>query len=142
MSSAYIPRALRRWLSSLGERCEYCQTSALVTGIVLEAEHIHPRSKGGETKRSNLCRAYSPCNTNKGDQTEALDPLTDHIAPLFNPREQYWSEHFVWDENGTTIIGLTPTGRATAIALKLNNPRIIRSRELWVSVGWHPPDAT
>lgn len=31
--STYIPQHLRRWLETLGERCEYCQTSEFVTGI-------------------------------------------------------------------------------------------------------------
>lgn len=144
MSGVYISKALRCWLLSLGERCEYCQTSELVTGIVLDADHIQlqPQSKGGETIRLNLCRACSSCNTNKNNQTEAFDPVTEQIVPLFHPREQQWAEHFVWNDDGTTILGLTPTGRATITTLKLNNPHIIRSRELWVSVGWHPPSAT
>jgi hypothetical protein len=58
---------------------------------------------------------------------------------LFNPRQQHWSEHFGWSRDGTEIVGLTSCGRATIDALKMNNPRIVRSRRLWVSVGWHPP---
>ena len=140
MSSAYISKALRQWLLTLGNLCEYCQTSELVTGILLEADHIQPRTKGGTTSRTNLCRACSSCNTNKGDQTDVLDPVTGALVALFNPRQTRWTEHFAWSTEGTTIIGLTPVGRATIQALKMNNPRLVRSRALWVSVGWHPPD--
>jgi hypothetical protein len=33
MSLITISRRLRRWLATLGERCEYCRTSEWVTGI-------------------------------------------------------------------------------------------------------------
>lgn len=140
MSSAYIPKPLRQWLESLGEFCEYCQTSEHITGIVLHAEHINPRSKDGATTQDNLCRACSPCNIFKSEKTEGADPQSGQIIGLFHPRLHRWSEHFEWSDDGTEIVGLTPIGRATVDALKLNNPRIVRSRELWVSVGWHPPD--
>jgi hypothetical protein len=58
---------------------------------------------------------------------------------LFNPRRQLWREHFVWSGDGTQIIGLTACGRATVLALKMNNDDIVAARRLWVSVGWHPP---
>lgn len=93
--STYIPQHLRRWLETLGERCEYCQTSEFVTGITLEADHIWPRALHGPTTRENLCRACSSCNTQKADQVEAIDPLTQQMVMLFNPRQQRWSEPFM-----------------------------------------------
>lgn len=139
MSSKAISTSLRLWLASLGERCEYCLTSEFVTGIGLDADHIKPRAKGGLTNQDNLCRACASCNTNKGEQTEAVDPESGESVPLFNPRSQRWAEHFQWNADGTEIIGLTPCGRATIIALKMNNPRIVRARRLWVGANWHPP---
>jgi hypothetical protein len=41
--------------------------------------------------------------------------------------------------DGSKIVGLTPVGRATAIALNLNHPLIVEARRLWSAVGWHPP---
>jgi 5-methylcytosine-specific restriction endonuclease McrA len=82
--SDYIPLQLRRWLETLGERCEYCQTSEFVTGVALEADHIWPRSLQGPTSRENLCRACSSCNTQKNDRVEALDPLTEERVALCN----------------------------------------------------------
>ena len=58
---------------------------------------------------------------------------------LFNPRQQKWSQHFAWSEDGTKIIGLTACGRATVIALKLNNSLAVIVRRNWVKAGWHPP---
>ncbi|MBP0014424.1 MAG: hypothetical protein J7545_00285 [Roseofilum sp. SBFL] len=59
---------------------------------------------------------------------------------LYNPREQQWSSHFTGLEDGTRIQGITACGRATAIALKLNNPYAVAVRQAWVSAGWHPPE--
>jgi len=139
MSSSAVPERLRRWLETLGELCEYCYTSERITGIPLEVDHIRPRARRGANSRSNLCRACSSCNTNKGDQTHASDPVTGKRVRPFNPRRQRWSDHFRWSEDGTQIVGLTDCGRATVEALRMNNPRIMRARRLWASVGWHPP---
>jgi len=37
------------------------------------------------------------------------------------------------------IVGLTPVGRATVEALRLNNEIAVEVRRNWVLVGWHPP---
>lgn len=139
MSRGALPQTLRRWLETLGEWCEYCGTSERVTGIPLEADHIQPRSQLGATEQTNLCRACASCNVYKGDQTEAIDPGTGEVTPLFNPRAQNWADHFTWSADGAQIIGLTACGRATIAALKMNNPRIMNARRLWVAAGWHPP---
>ncbi len=72
--------------------------------------------------------------------TEVTDPLTGNIVFLFNPRQQIWSEHFAWSEEGTQVLGITETGRATVEALALNSELRVRSREIWVKAGYHPPD--
>jgi hypothetical protein len=50
------------------------------------------------------------------------------------------TDHFEWVDNGTRILGLSPEGRATVVALKLNNSLAIRVRSNWVQAGWHPPE--
>ncbi len=57
----------------------------------------------------------------------------------FNPREQNWFEHFQWSDDGLYIISLTAIGRATVVALQLNNEFIIPARRHWNIAGWHPP---
>jgi hypothetical protein len=52
---------------------------------------------------------------------------------------QPWIEHFMWNDNGTQIPGLTPVGRATVVALQLNRPLLVGARRRWVLAGWHPP---
>jgi hypothetical protein len=108
-------------------------------GMSLTLDHLIPQSAGGPTIEENLWLACHQCNSFKGTQTHATDPVTDTVVPLFNPRQQDWPEHFAWNEEGTEIIGITPCGRATVLALKLNAPEIVVTRRMWVSAGWWPP---
>jgi hypothetical protein len=48
-------------------------------------------------------------------------------------------DHFCWNDNHTQIIGLTPTGRATVEALKMNRPGLVNMRQVLYLVGKHPP---
>jgi hypothetical protein len=98
-----------------------------------------PEAAGGPTIEENLWLACVRCNQFKADRTHAQDPLTGELVALFNPRIQVWKEHFAWSTDGTEIIGLTPCGRATVIALHLNRELAILARRQWVSVGWWPP---
>jgi hypothetical protein len=53
--------------------------------------------------------------------------------------EYFWKKHFAWANGGTHIIGLTPTGRATVVALQMNNEYVVESRQLWIAMNRHPP---
>jgi len=48
------------------------------------------------------------------------------LVSLFNPRNQEWKEHFTWNQEGTEIMGITACGRATIVALRLNNNLAVR----------------
>lgn len=48
-------------------------------------------------------------------------------------------EPFSWSEGGAKIVGLTPAGRATVQALRLNNELAVEVRRNRVLAGWHPP---
>jgi HNH endonuclease len=102
-------------------------------------DHILPRSKGGETTLQNLCLACRSCNEFKSDATQGNDPLTGETVPLFHPRLQEWAEHFAWSPDSTKVEGLTAIGRATTIALRMNNAIIVAARWRWAISGWHPP---
>lgn len=124
--STYLSSELRIRLEEMdNHRCVYCRTSAWNTGQPLTVDHIIPKAQGGETTSTNLCLACRSCNEYKGPQTIADDPLTGEIVPLFHPRQQNWQEHFAWDESGVWLTGLTAIGRATIVALRMNNPVII-----------------
>ncbi len=136
-----ISQALRQRIAQQAlSRCGYCLTQEMVSGIPLTLEHILPKAKGGEDIEDNLWLSCRLCNEAKGVFTEAPDPETGEIAPLFHPRLQRWTDHFTWSEDGTHIIGTTPTGRATVVALSLNCELRILARALWVEAGWHPPE--
>ncbi len=140
MSGDYIPAALRQLiLEQTSDRCGYCLVGQDLLYVPLEFEHIIPRSRGGPTVAENLWLACSICNGYKSDQVEATDPQTQQRVPLFNPRCEDWWTHFRWSDDGLEVIGLTPVGRATVMALQLNTPQRTRTRLRWISVGWHPP---
>ena len=60
-------------------------------------------------------------------------------APLYNPRQQLWSDHFRWSDDNLRLIGLTEIGRATIDRLKINRAEVVESRREWVQMGKHPP---
>ena len=135
-----VPARVReRVAQQAGYRCGYCQTQEVVSGIPLTLEHLQPRAYGGSDEEQNLWMSCRLCNEAKGVRTEARDDATGALVPLFNPRQQAWTEHFAWHETGTHMQGLTPVGRATIQALDLNSELRVRSRALWVEAGFHPP---
>lgn len=140
MTSVISDELYRRLQDQAGRLCGFCRTSSKITGQPLTIEHIIPIARGGSSEEDNLWLSCRRCNEFKGTQLEGVDSETGDSVSLFNPRQQLWHEHFAWSGDGTHIIGLTPTGRATIAALKLNNVDIVGARLLWVSVGWHPPE--
>jgi len=140
VSRTYIPKDLRlRIAEEARHRCGYCLTQEVLVGAPMEVDHLVPEALGGQTEAENLWLACSLCNDHKGDRVAALDPETGVVVRLFNPRGQLWVDHFAWTQEGERIVGRTPIGRATVLALNLNRPSLVRSRRLWVLVGWHPP---
>jgi HNH endonuclease len=120
-------------------RCEYCKTSSRLTGTLLVMEHVLPRSLRGTDDPENLAASCYRCNEFKGTKTHATDPESGQLVGLFHPRSQDWIAHFAWVNGGTNVAGLTSTGRATVIALRLNNENIVEARAVWSESGWHPP---
>lgn len=119
--------------------CGYCHTPEALIGMPLEFEHLYPESLGGPTERNNLWLACTRCNDFKGNRIDAVDEQSNERVALFNPRTQVWTEHFAWLPDGITVIGVTPTGRATVVALRLNNEFILMARQFWVEAGRWPP---
>ena len=137
---SYLPADLRDHLLEADNRhCAYCYTTEANTGQPMTTDHIIPQAQGGEPTFDNLCFACRCCNEFKGSTASAQDPLTGETVALFHPRQETWVEHFQWDESGALLTGLTAIGRATIVALNMNNPVIVDARRRWVSVGWHPP---
>jgi hypothetical protein len=132
--------ALRAQVRAAAEnRCGYCLTHQAYVPWTLEIEHIVPRAKGGSDDEDNLWLACRSCNLFKSHQTHGADTITGRRVRLFNPRQQRWRRHFRWSQDGVFIIGRTATGRATVVALHLNNMVAVTVRRNWVAAGWHPP---
>jgi len=124
--------------------CEYCHSSEEISAARFEIDHIHPRSLGGLDSIDNLALACQRCNSHHYNFIQGLDPDTLREVALFHPRQQIWNHHFIWNKHGCRIVGITETGRATVNRLDLNDEvrgegEIMRARQAWVKVGWHPP---
>jgi len=124
-------------------RCEYCHADERWQFIRFTIDHVLPLSAGGSDDADNLALACRNCNERRGNRSEGRDPVTGHIVPIFNPRQEKWPVHFVWDRIKVRVIGHTPTGRATIELLDLNDDRhdsaVIRIRQRDVADGYHPP---
>jgi 5-methylcytosine-specific restriction endonuclease McrA len=72
-----------------GFTCQYCNTKFRAEELTFD--HVHPKSKGGETSWENIVTACEKCNCKK----------SDHLAhecgmvPLKTPREPKWMSMFL-----------------------------------------------
>jgi HNH endonuclease len=138
--SAYIPTELHRQVAELARGfCAYCRSAERMMGVTFEIDHITPKSSGGLTMLDNLCFACPMCNRYKTKRLLAIDPITQEAVALFHPVREVWNDHFKWIENGSQLLGLTPTGRATIVALRMNRDAIVQLRQYWIALGVHPP---
>jgi hypothetical protein len=118
--------------------CEYCKAPQHIL-MNMDIDHIIPVSKNGPTELDNLCLSCINCNSHKHDHMTGIDPITGEDTALFNPRNQFWLEHFKWVEASREIIGITSTGRATVQRLSMNDQEVVDARHYWMMAGWHPP---
>jgi HNH endonuclease len=140
MAEERIPAALRQLVAehALG-CCEYCRSQQAFAMQPFSVEHVLPRSRGGTSAAENLAWSCQGCNNHKYTRTEAPDPVDGTLVPLYNPRTQRWREHFTWSAETSRVLGLTPTGRATVVALRLNRDGLVNLRGVLFNEGLHPP---
>ena len=119
-------------------QCEYCRSPENISSSPFNGEHIEPIAKGGKTSLANLANSCGGCNGHKAARTTALDSVTEQQVALFHPRNDRWKAHFQWSEDKLSIIGRTPTGRATVTTLKMNRPQLVALRRLLLRVNQHP----
>lgn len=141
MSSEYVPVALRQLvLDRARGLCEYCRSQAKYAIDPLVIDHIQPVSRGGEASSDNLALSCQTCNNYKYTKTEAIDPVTDQLVPLFHPRRMNWVQHFTWNEDTTQMLGITPIGRATVALLQANRDGVVNMRRVLAILNEHPPN--
>ena len=133
MSSFY-----RRVAERAGHRCEYCRAPEAIFNLRFEVEHIIPISRSGSDDESNRAVSCRACNLYKSNQVEGLDEVAGTRVPLFYPRQKRWHEHFRLEVESGTIVGLTPTARATVAALQMNRPNQLAARRRWMLLGLYP----
>lgn len=117
--------------------CEYCRLPEIGGTITFHIDHVIPKQHGGLDKVDNLCLACYQCNGFKGPNLAGIDPVTGKIAPLYNPREDRWDEHFQLMLDAT-LVGQTPEGRTTVRLLRLNEARRVERRQLLIEDGLYP----
>lgn len=140
MTDQYVPVELRRRVAERARGyCEYCRCPAAYSPQSFAVEHIWPRVAGGLTVADNLAFACQGCNGHKATRLTAFDSVSGTAVSLFNPRQQVWREHFCWGEGSTEVLGLTPIGRATVVALQLNRLGLVNLRRVLHANGFHPP---
>ena len=107
--------------------------------LTFEAEHVIPEKHGGLTVLENLAWACFPCNRCKGPNLTGIDPMSGQIVELFRPRRDDWHTHFRW--HGPVLDGLTPTGRATIVVLRINDDDRVAIRKALIALNRFPTPA-
>lgn len=122
-----VSPALRRVVAERAhQQCEYCGIPEGITLMPHEPDHVIGEQHGGETSLENLAYACFRCNRFKGPNIATLDPTTRAMVPLFNPRTERWSTHFVL--RAATIEPLSASGRGTAALLRFNDEERVALR--------------
>ncbi len=132
-----IPDALREQVAERASRqCEYCLLHDQDALMPHEADHIRPLKHHGATALDNLAYACFRCNRRKGTDIAGYDGETGRLTPLFNPRLDHWSQHFVLESG--LIRPLTATGRVTVDLLGLNLAERVEERLALAELGRYP----
>jgi 5-methylcytosine-specific restriction endonuclease McrA len=121
-----------------GNRCEYCHVPQERDRLPFEIDHIVAQDHSGTTSLINLCLCCFACNRHKGPNIAGVDPESNKIVPLFNPRRHTWARHFRW--HGPVLVGRTPRGRATIRVLKINLDHRVGFRRALIEEGAFTPD--
>jgi len=128
MSRIYIPVELRQFvIERANGLCEYCLVDQANVFFPHEMDHIIAEQHGGDTLPDNLALACLDCNRQKGPNIASIDPETNELVRLFNPRQDEWSEHFLLQ--GFVIQAKTAVGRVTIQILQLNHYHRLKQRQ-------------
>ena len=120
-----------------GGCCEYCRVKQGNQFARFQIDHIIPLKHNGTDSTENLCFSCADCNSYKGPNVAALDPLTGNATRLYNPREQEWKNHFQINLNAK-LKGLTPEGRTTIEVLRINLSARILQRQMAMKLDEYP----
>ena len=117
-------------------RCEFCRLPVSTSAIPPHVDHVRARQhRGATTRRISRSPEYR-CNLHKGTNLSGVDPQTDAVASLFDPRGMAWDDHFA--AVGAEVVGRTTEGRATVETLQMNEPRRLERRAEAIEAGEWP----
>lgn len=136
MSMQVSARIRQQAQERAGGRCEYCLIHEDDVLLSHEADHILARKHGGKTTGDNIAWACFLCNRCKGSDIASIDPETQNIVRLFQPRVDDWQAHFEIDRG--RIVCRTSQGLATVFLLQLNRPECIETRRHLTTAGRYP----
>jgi len=135
--SDQVPAALRAFVRRRAKRrCEYCLLHDTDASVSHEPDHIIARKHRGPTAEENLAWACAACNGQKGTDIASIDPETEELVRLVDPRRDEWSLHFRLD--GAVILPLTAIGRVTEFLLQLNRFDRLTNRRWLRKAGRYP----
>ncbi|KST66344.1 RNA-guided endonuclease IscB [Mastigocoleus testarum] len=124
---------LEKW----GRECSYCRKK----DVPLQIEHIHPRSKGGSNRVSNLCLACEKCNQKKGnkpveDFLRKKPELLKKIKSNANkPLKDASAVNSTRNKVVEVLFGLLPVKTATGAQTKYNRIRLKLEKQHWIDAA-------
>ncbi|MGL5192589.1 MAG: RNA-guided endonuclease IscB [Chroococcales cyanobacterium] len=125
---------LEKW----SRKCAYCSTA----NVPLEVEHIHPRSKGGSNRVSNLTLACHPCNQAKGSQLieEFLSGKPDLLKRILSQAKSPLKDAAAvnstrWALFKTLVATGLPVSTGTGGQTKFNRTRFNLPKSHWIDAA-------
>ena len=136
MSKTYVPASLRRLVFDRAQgACEYCLLPEMLTVSSHQVDHVIAEKHDGATDEDNLALSCSTCNYAKGSDIASVDSETGEIVRLYNPRQDFWGDHFQVEPDSGMIQPLTAIAQATVRLLRLNGVGRVAERILWIRAG-------
>lgn len=134
-----MSRQLRRLARArAGRRCEYCRFHENDLPLwPFHLDHVRAKQHRGRNVSENAAWACPRCSALKGTNLSTVDPDSDAVVRLFNPRLDLWNAHFLIHSD--RVIGRTSIGRATVWLLRMNSDERVQLRAELRSAGRWPP---
>jgi HNH endonuclease len=135
--SVYVSKNIKKMvIERATSRCEYCRVPEYLSSFDYHIEHIIGLQHGGPNALNNLAYACSPCNWKKGPNISTILEFGGSIIPLFNPRMEYWFDHF--EVQRGILVPKTIIGQATIKLLELNDAVKVEERFEMMLSGFYP----
>lgn len=124
---------LEKW----GRECAYCSKQ----NTPLQIEHIHPKSKGGSDRVSNLCLACEKCNQKKGNKPieEFLKKKPDLLRKILAKAKQPLTDAAAVNTTRNKIVkvlkAIKPVVTGTGAQTKYNRTRLGLPKQHWIDAA-------